>query len=209
MSQVPGEFEPVGREFLGYFRDLGHLLPNQRVLDIGCGPGRMAIPLTTYFSNEGRYEGVDTWTEAVEWCQENITPRFGNFHFRSIENLGPVSASAAASIASETSRLKTGHSSLRSSSPYRGSTNALSAVYERGRQGLRQGGTYLELPSYGRRTGPRKLPSTTGKGYLQQATDRRASRASGLPFDGYRGSWDGDPVGLSYQDIIVAKKGVA
>src|SRR5579862_1407399 len=86
--QVPGEFESVGREFLGYFQSLGNLRPNQQVLDIGCGPGRMAIPLTRFLSKEGRYDGVDTWTEAVDWCVKNITPRFGNFHFSALDDAG-------------------------------------------------------------------------------------------------------------------------
>src|SRR5271169_1165176 len=59
--QVPGDFVSVGREFLAYFRNLGYLRPDQRVLDVLCGPGRMAIPLTGYLSAQGSYEGVDTW----------------------------------------------------------------------------------------------------------------------------------------------------
>ena len=35
------------------------LSPDHRVLDIGCGTGRMAIPLTSFLSKKGSYEGFD------------------------------------------------------------------------------------------------------------------------------------------------------
>ena len=43
------------------------------MLDVGCGTGRMAVPLTGYLSDE-EYEGFDLMPEAIERCQENITP---------------------------------------------------------------------------------------------------------------------------------------
>lgn len=76
-----GEFEKVGREFAGYFIDLASLRPNDRVLDVGCGIGRMAIPLTSYLSTEGEYWGIDVVAKGVEWCQRRISPKFSNFHF--------------------------------------------------------------------------------------------------------------------------------
>ncbi|MGH9459757.1 MAG: hypothetical protein ACRD1X_00955, partial [Vicinamibacteria bacterium] len=46
----PGDFEEIGREFLGHFVTLGSLQPSETILEIGCGPGRMAMPLTGYLS---------------------------------------------------------------------------------------------------------------------------------------------------------------
>ena len=77
-----GDFDAIGAEFLGYFRTLGGLLPGHRVLDVGCGVGRMALPLTGYLSPDGSYEGFDVVADAVRWCREQITPRFPNFRFR-------------------------------------------------------------------------------------------------------------------------------
>ncbi len=71
-----GEFRATGEEFLTYFIEIGGLRPSDRVLDVGCGVGRMAVPLTRYLSPEGRYEGFDVMANAVEWCQRHITPRF-------------------------------------------------------------------------------------------------------------------------------------
>src|ERR1700733_8769025 len=43
-----GDFESTGAEFLEYFIRLGGLDPSHRVLDVGCGIGRMARPPTEY-----------------------------------------------------------------------------------------------------------------------------------------------------------------
>ena len=78
----PGDFEEVGREFLGHLISLGSLQPSEAVLEIGCGPGRMALPLTGYLSAEGRYVGVDVVARTVAWCRRNISPRYPNFTFQ-------------------------------------------------------------------------------------------------------------------------------
>jgi len=77
----PGDFQKIGEEFFGYFVDRGGLKPSDSVLDVGCGVGRMAVPLTRYL-REGRYEGIDIVSEGIEWCRKNITPRFPNFRFQ-------------------------------------------------------------------------------------------------------------------------------
>jgi SAM-dependent methyltransferase len=76
-----GDYVQIGREFLGYFVDLCGLKPDERVLDIGCGIGRMAAPLAGYLSKQGSYHGVDIVAEGIEWCRKNITPRHPNFTF--------------------------------------------------------------------------------------------------------------------------------
>ena len=74
------DFEQTGNEFLGHFQELGGLAPKDRVLDIGCGIGRMAIPLTNYLE-EGSYEGFDVGREMIRWCQRHVTTRHSNFGF--------------------------------------------------------------------------------------------------------------------------------
>lgn len=76
-----GDFEKTGQEFLNYFIQIANLQPNSRVLDVGCGIGRMAVPLTTYLSNQAEYWGFDIVQEGIQWCQEHITSKFSNFHF--------------------------------------------------------------------------------------------------------------------------------
>jgi SAM-dependent methyltransferase len=75
-----GDFEQTGREFLGHFVEFGGLRPEDRVLDIGCGIGRMALPLTGYLDG-GSYAGFDVGREMVRWCSRQITPRWPNFEF--------------------------------------------------------------------------------------------------------------------------------
>ncbi len=75
-----GDFEQTGRQFLGYFRELGGLQGGDRVLDIGSGIGRMAMPLTGYL-DRGSYAGFDVGRGMVRWCSRTITPRWPNFEF--------------------------------------------------------------------------------------------------------------------------------
>jgi len=77
-----GDFQGVGQEFRNLFVDYGHLEPDHRELDVGCGIGRMAVPLTSYPSAEGQYEGFDIVKSGIDWCRQNITPKFPNFRFQ-------------------------------------------------------------------------------------------------------------------------------
>ena len=75
-----GDYHGIGQEFKRLFVELGGLEPHHDVLDVGCGCGRMAKPLTGWLS--GRYEGIDVYPEAVEWCRRNITPGHPSFRFQ-------------------------------------------------------------------------------------------------------------------------------
>ncbi len=77
----PSNFEATGQEFLRYFIELAGLKPVERVLDIGCGSGRMALPLTGYFTRAGSYVGLDVTRSSIVWCRQQITSRFSNFQF--------------------------------------------------------------------------------------------------------------------------------
>lgn len=75
------DFKGVGEEFLRYFVELGGLKPHERVLDVGCGIGRMAVPLTTYLDKNGSYEGFDIVADGIHWCRKKITPKYPHFRF--------------------------------------------------------------------------------------------------------------------------------
>lgn len=85
MTVGNGNFREIGREFLGYFTTIGGLQPHEHVLEIGCGVGRMAIPLTSYLNQTGSYDGFDIARSEIKWCKKNITPRFANFNFQHID----------------------------------------------------------------------------------------------------------------------------
>lgn len=77
-----GDFKKIGKGFLRYFIELGDLKPNERVLDVGCGIGRMAIPLTKYLHKRGSYEGFDIIPVGINWCRKKISLKYPNFHFQ-------------------------------------------------------------------------------------------------------------------------------
>jgi SAM-dependent methyltransferase len=78
-------FKANGAEFMRYYTDLCGLRSDEAILDVGCGMGRKTIPLTTYLSQAGRYEGLDVNQTGVEWCRRQITTRFPNFRFQQID----------------------------------------------------------------------------------------------------------------------------
>jgi ubiquinone/menaquinone biosynthesis C-methylase UbiE len=76
-----GDFAGMGRRFLDHFITLGGLQPEHSVLDIGCGIGRMAVPLTGFLSPQAHYSGFDPVADGIDWCNQHITPQFPNFRF--------------------------------------------------------------------------------------------------------------------------------
>jgi len=85
MQDGPASYEAFksnGEEFLKIYKDLCGLGPDESMLDVGSGLGRKTLPLTSYFSQRARYEGLDIAKDDVEWCRSKITPRYGNFRFQ-------------------------------------------------------------------------------------------------------------------------------
>ena len=76
-----GDFDAIGEEFFRFFVDLCGLRPQDRVLDVGCGTGRMAKPLSRYLTS-GSYEGVDVVAPSVKWCRKAYSSRCPSFRFQ-------------------------------------------------------------------------------------------------------------------------------
>ena len=74
------DFAATGDEFLTHFIELGALQPDERVLDVGCGIGRMARPLAGYLTGDGAYEGFDVNREGIRWCRRRYRAH-PNFRF--------------------------------------------------------------------------------------------------------------------------------
>ncbi len=80
-----GDFHKIGQHFRQHFIKLGGLQPHHQVLDVGCGTGRMAVPLTSYLDRQGAYWGFDITPVGIAWCQAQISSRFPNFHFQWVD----------------------------------------------------------------------------------------------------------------------------
>ncbi len=74
-----GDFKRIGEELAALLIRHG-LKPEHRVLDIGCGVGRVALPLTRQLTT-GTYDGFDIVKRWIHWCRRHITPTHPNFRF--------------------------------------------------------------------------------------------------------------------------------
>lgn len=74
-------YAATGQVFFEYFKGLCGLKPDEDVLDVGCGCGQMAAPLTRYLNSTSMYEGFDIVPESTKWAELNISSRYPNFHF--------------------------------------------------------------------------------------------------------------------------------
>ena len=80
--RLPGwrtDSREMGRAWVAIIESDACLRGDARVLDIGCGPGRVAAALT---ARGGSYEGFDVDPRSIAWCRKAITPRFPNFRFQ-------------------------------------------------------------------------------------------------------------------------------
>lgn len=74
---VGGEFEAVGLLELETLKYFG-LKEDSYVIDVGCGPGRLAKPLSQYLA--GRYLGIDIIPEFVEYARRIVGRADWRFH---------------------------------------------------------------------------------------------------------------------------------
>ncbi|MFC1584646.1 class I SAM-dependent methyltransferase [Fibrobacterota bacterium] len=80
-----GDYTGIGRHFFNIFKSNVELRPGHKVLDIGCGMGRMAVPFTSFLKPEGEYHGFDIVPEGITWCRERIQKHHSNFVFRHVD----------------------------------------------------------------------------------------------------------------------------
>jgi 2-polyprenyl-3-methyl-5-hydroxy-6-metoxy-1,4-benzoquinol methylase len=68
------DFRATGDEFLVHFREVAGLEASDRVLDIGCGIGRMARVIACELRPpRGSYDGFDVVREGISWCQSRYS----------------------------------------------------------------------------------------------------------------------------------------
>lgn len=79
------QFRELGLKWVETFQSYADLKPDEAVLDVGCGPGRMALALAAYIGLEGCYEGFDVKPADIEWCKSEIEPRWPNSRFQLVD----------------------------------------------------------------------------------------------------------------------------
>jgi SAM-dependent methyltransferase len=80
-----GDFLQIGHEMLRLLIACAGLTPRDSVLDVGCGIGRVALPLTQFLSDNGRYEGFDVVPSLIDWCAVHIARNYPNFRFQCVD----------------------------------------------------------------------------------------------------------------------------
>ena len=80
-----GSYKEIGKEFFEYFTAYTNITPSDKVLDVGCGWGRLALPFTGFLSPEGEYHGFEIIENRVSWAKKNISSRHPNFHFKLVD----------------------------------------------------------------------------------------------------------------------------
>ncbi len=86
-------FDQVGSWFLVELQGLGLFSQGIRVLDIGCGCGRLAYALATDAALRELqvvYTGMDVDRASIDWCARNISPRNPHFTFYHADCYSPT-----------------------------------------------------------------------------------------------------------------------
>jgi SAM-dependent methyltransferase len=217
---------------MGYFVELGRLRTTDRVLDVGCGPGRMAVPLTRYLATMGRYEGFDVTPRAVEWCRGAISSRYPSFRFQvlDVQNAfyNPGGAERGSALRWPYDDASFDFAIATSVFTHLRPDDAAAYLDEIGRV-LRPGGrlvaTYFLLDEESRaliEAGSSRYRFAHGEdpawsddpGVFEAAVAYDAAfvkdrhDASGLPIvSRHRGAWSGGDESLTWQDLVVARRG--
>jgi SAM-dependent methyltransferase len=78
----PDTFDAISTAHIQNIDTFVGLKHDYSILEIGCGIGRDAIPLTKRLSPQGNYFGIDIIGPSIIWCNDNITKAFPNFQFK-------------------------------------------------------------------------------------------------------------------------------
>src|SRR5262249_45699696 len=75
-------FDEAAKNVAFSCKRFGGLRSDGRLLDVGCGVGRLAIGLAGFLHDRCAYEGIDVCADMIRWCQETISVKYPSFHFQ-------------------------------------------------------------------------------------------------------------------------------
>jgi SAM-dependent methyltransferase len=84
-----GDPREIGQRNLDILASFGLLQPSTRILDLGCGCGRLAVSLTQVLAPSTRYVGTDIVPDMADFCRREISSRWPNFEFYSVGDEHP------------------------------------------------------------------------------------------------------------------------
>jgi SAM-dependent methyltransferase len=92
-SAVGGEFELIGNIECALLRHYG-LRPTHYLIDVGCGSGRLAKPLSSYLA--GRYLGTDLVQDLVDYARRLVNQPL--WRFEVVDHIGIPEQAGVADI---------------------------------------------------------------------------------------------------------------
>jgi SAM-dependent methyltransferase len=200
-----GDFVSIGDEFLSHLVALCQLKPDDRVLDVGCGSGRLARPLAGFLSIDGAYAGLDASADGIAWC----TRRYRHLpHFRFVhadvrhERFNPSGAEEAVGYHFPFDDDSFDVAALISVLTHLTEEETLH-YFGQVRRVLAPGGRVLATAYVAPPEGAAAPPHGTT---VEEEWLLETLRAAGLDlFDLHLGTWSGRAEGLSEQDLVVAR----
>jgi SAM-dependent methyltransferase len=90
LTDPAGYENPEGAGVLGDYREGFGKIDYSRVLDFGCGVGRMARQMMLQTAPPEEYLGLDINRAAIDWCRLELARHASNFTFRHLDfyNIG-------------------------------------------------------------------------------------------------------------------------
>lgn len=76
-----GDYFAIGERGAALLEELAGLAASDRVLDVGCGLGRLAWPLSQRLAGRGSYDGFDTALPYVDWSRSHLGLDPARFRF--------------------------------------------------------------------------------------------------------------------------------
>lgn len=81
LKGLRNNFDSFGEYVIKKLEFFNSINPASKILDIGCGNGRVSMPMAKYLHEDTEYFGMDISKERIDWLKENVTSRYPNIKF--------------------------------------------------------------------------------------------------------------------------------